>query len=89
MPLHFTYDEYVNTLLIYDECQKIGVLETCTENVFPTEQLQAKILSLMWKTANSSRKPIQTEDNVINILAYLQVKSSHLNSMSSARTRSK
>ena len=60
----------------------VGVLETCTENVFPTEQLQVKILSLMWaeqklrhvsfpsgKQHIPRRKPIQTEDNVINILA--------------------
>lgn len=86
MPLHFTYDEYVNMLLIYGECRKnsrrardlyrerFPNRTTPSKNTFAYVEQKLRHGSFpSGKQQIPRRKPIQTEDNVINILAYLQV----------------
>lgn len=86
MPSLFTYDEYVDMILIYGECQKNGRRsqnlyrerypnrETPSFRTF--QKVEAKLRSGFFpsgKQQTPRRNTVQTEENIIHILAYIQV----------------
>lgn len=86
MPSIFTYDEYVDMLLIYGECGKNkthaqGLYRnrfphriTPSKNTFAYVERKLRTGSFpSGKNQVNRQKTAQTDDNVINILAYLQV----------------
>lgn len=86
MPLRFTYDEYVDMLLIYGECgrnsrrardlyrNRFPNRTTPGKNTFAYVEQKLRHGSFPnGKHQNPRRKPIITDNNVINILAYIQV----------------
>lgn len=86
MPLRFTYDEYVDMLMIYGECRRNSRRATeLYRNRFPDRitpgkntfaYVEQKLRHGSFPTGkhqNPRRRPIATDDNVINILAYIQV----------------
>lgn len=86
MPSVFTFDEYVDILLIYGECQKNSrrarelYRVRYPDRVPPNKNTFAYVEKKLrngcfpnWKPKTPRRKFMQTEDNVISILAYVAV----------------